>query len=74
MKIFINAKCSDCCHVRVEDKNDNSLYDDNGYVPDFLSIGKWGDYIQLTIDNETGKILNWKPIKVSDFKKDDEDE
>jgi hypothetical protein len=71
MKISIDAKCSDCCVVRVEDANGNELYDKDGYVPEFLSIGEWGDYLRLTIDNDTGKILNWKPIKKEDLQGED---
>jgi len=75
MKISIYAKCSDCCHVRVtEDAGQTELYDEDGYVPSFLSIQEYGDYIDLEIDNLTGKIMNWVPIKKEDLKKDEDDE
>jgi len=43
----------------------------NGYVPDFMP-GASGDYVELTIDIENGKILDWhKPtaIDLEIFKK-----
>lgn len=43
------------------------LYDDNklvgeydGYVPKFFPGQHFGDYVNLEIDIETGKIVNWK--------------
>ena len=32
----------------------------DGYVPDFFPGKHYGDYVQLEIDADTGKILNWK--------------
>jgi hypothetical protein len=49
----ISGKCSDCFSMTM----DGRYYD--GYVPGFLG---GGDYIELDIDLDTGKILNWKPI------------
>ena len=31
----------------------------NEYVPGFFPTEHFGDYLDLTIDIETGKILNW---------------
>ena len=36
------------------------LLDYDGYVPE-SSLGS-GDYLDFVIDNDTGRILNWKPI------------
>jgi len=36
--------------------SDGREYD--GYVPDFL--GKHGDYVKLTIDLDTGQVVDWK--------------
>ena len=49
----ISGKCSDCFSMLMDGKE----YD--GYVPGFLG---GGDYIELDIDLDTGKILNWKSI------------
>ena len=38
-----------------------------GEVPSHLGIGG-GDYVRLGIDNETGKIIGWKPLKPSEIK------
>lgn len=75
--LFINAKCSDLFSA--------FLYDDNkivgeydGYVPSFMPGEHYGDYVELEIDIETGKILNWKkPTKKQldeVFKKDKEND
>lgn len=53
-------------HVKVCDAGRYTLYDDNnvsiatidGYVPNGLVPGSYGDYIELTID-ENGIITNW---------------
>ena len=47
----------------------------SGYVPDFMPGEHYGDYVELTIELDTGKFLNWKkPTKkqlaVFDAKKD----
>lgn len=37
----------------------------SGYVPTFFPEEHYGDYIELDIDIDTGKITNWKkPTKV----------
>jgi len=71
MKIHIGGKCSDCCWATVTDKDGNILHEEDGYVPDWFFGG--GDYIDLIIDNDTGKILNWVPIKKEDLKKDEDE-
>lgn len=48
------AKCSDLFHGSFYDENDNESEFD-GYPPAF--IGR--DGVSLTIDLETGQILNW---------------
>ena len=53
MKIRISGKCSDLFYMQDLD----SGRDYQGYVPHFL--GSYGDYIELDIDTETGKIINW---------------
>lgn len=59
--LYVTAKCSDCCVVEFDDINHH------GYVPYIPGIGN-GDYIHLEIDNETGKIVGWKPLTVASFK------
>jgi hypothetical protein len=39
---------------------------ENDYVPNNLIPGKYGDYIELNI-NESGNITNWAPKDLSDF-------
>jgi len=53
----INAKCSDMCHVAFDNEEGNDAEGDGG-VPRHLGIGG-GDYIRLTIDCDSGQILDW---------------
>lgn len=59
--IHLSAKCSDL--FAMQDENGNQ-YD--GYVPDFFPEDHYGDYLILSIDTRTGKILNW-PKNLSDL-------
>lgn len=56
----ISAKCSDmfCASLVVDGKQVGEDYD--GYVPNFFPGDHYGDYVQLNIDVDTGKIINWK--------------
>jgi hypothetical protein len=56
----INAKCSDLCFVELKDENGKVIAEHDGYVPDFMPEEHYGDYVELDIDLETGRILNWK--------------
>ena len=65
--IQISAKCSDLFWARVKTDKEDFEYD--GYVPDFFPEEHYGDYVQLKIDLETGRILNWKTPTQADFEK-----
>jgi hypothetical protein len=57
--ISISAKCSDLFGAFLY--RDNKLVGEyDGYVPDFMPGEHYGDYVQLEIDINTGKIVNWK--------------
>jgi len=59
--ISISAKCSDMFFAQAHDKNGKKVGDDyDGYVPEFMPGEHFGDYVDLKIDIDTGKILNWK--------------
>lgn len=58
--IHISAKCSDL--FAMQDSEGNQ-YD--GHVPEFFPEDHFGDYVILSIDTKTGKILNWQK-KISD--------
>jgi hypothetical protein len=64
MIIHISAKCSDLFSMSVYNAQGQAVGEYDGYVPDFFPGEHYGDYVALTIDTQTGKILNWK--KVSD--------
>jgi hypothetical protein len=62
MAIF--AKTRDCANVRVTDTDGQDiLHVDGDYVPYGLGIGG-GDYLELTIDIETGMVVGWDAEKV----------
>lgn len=50
----ISAKCSDLFYAQLGAEE----YD--GYVPGFFPGEHFGDYVQLKIDVDTGKIIDWK--------------
>jgi len=60
--IKISAKCSDMFSAMLyEDGKATGEMD--GYVPRWLpnpSVDHYGDYVELEIDIDTGKIVNWK--------------
>lgn len=64
--ISITAKCSDMFSASLnEDGKEIGNY--SGYVPSWFpnsNVEHYGDYVELKIDLDTGKILNWvKPSK-----------
>jgi hypothetical protein len=65
MIINVQAWCNDRCTIDDNENNIGYL----GYVPNFLFIGKdtYGDAIRITIDVETGKILNWDAEKAKEW-------
>ena len=65
--IEISAKCSDLFSATVT--TDKGEFDYSCYVPEFFPEEHYGDYVQLKIDLETGRILNWKTPTQADFEK-----
>lgn len=59
--VYVNAKCSDCCDIVLQNDKNEYIEEHVGYVPKNIGIGG-GDYIELHIDNATGKIVDWVPI------------
>ncbi len=62
--ISITAKCSDMFAATWNNKE----YD--GYVPKWFPSQQtrhFGDYVELIIDLETGRILNWKKPSQEDL-------
>lgn len=64
----ITGKTSDLCFSELVAADGTTLKENDGYVPAMMPgqlLGQdpdshYGDYIILSIDIETGKILNWK--------------
>ena len=61
--VSISAKCSDLCSTQLIDADGIIHAEHDGYVPKFFSEEHYGDYVQLDIDLDTGKINNWKVTK-----------
>ena len=55
----LHLKVSDRFDATVTDQDGATLYDHEGYVPDFMPGQHYGDYVILDIDIDTGKIMNW---------------
>lgn len=70
--ITVSAKCSDMCFVRWPNGKTS-----DGYVPHISGLGG-GDYVKITIDIETGKVIGWDVDSVNqamlDQFQDDEEE
>ena len=63
MKLRITAKCSDMFDASLIDNKGEHVRHYSGYVPSWFpnpSVEHYGDYVDLDIDMETGRILNWK--------------
>ncbi len=68
--LTISAKCSDMCFCSFYNDESDNTFDHNGYVPLGLGIGDFGgDYVEMTIDAETGQIQGWKPLDSIDVVK-----
>ncbi len=61
----VSAKCSDCCFTELHDSEAKIRLSSDGYVPKGLGVGG-GDYIEITIDVDTGKVVGWKPFTNED--------
>ena len=63
VKVYMRAK--DTGFYTFEDKDNNCIYEEDGYVPDFLGIKSpaYGDDINFDTDIN-GFILNWKKKKI----------
>jgi hypothetical protein len=58
--VSISAKCSDLCFTALCGDRGTVLIEHDGYVPKFFPGEHYGDYVQLDIDMDTGKVTNWK--------------
>jgi len=67
---FFDMKVCDEGQYTLFDFEMNQIAHIDGYVPNSLLPGSYGDYLDMSID-ENGKILNWKPnANLNDFSKD----
>lgn len=66
--LSISAKCSDLCIATLKDQDGQTIHETDGYVPSFMPNGG-GDYVNIDIDLETGRILNWVKPDLSEVQK-----
>ena len=67
--MIITTKISGSMRAAFKDEDGEVMKNYDGQVPEFMPEKHWGDYINLEIDIETGRILNWKATRqdVADF-------
>jgi hypothetical protein len=73
--LIINAKSSDLCNTEYIVDGETRVESD-GYCPNIKGVGG-GDYIELRIDLDTGKLLGYDPVShkdVMDELTDEDDE
>jgi len=59
--LSICVKCSDAFTARLFSMDEiEPIATHDGYVPDFMPEEHYGDYVELDIDIDTGRIINWK--------------
>jgi hypothetical protein len=68
IKISVSVKHSDLASLIIE-KDSKVVLDHDGYMLPILGISDDGDYTSFEVDNETGKIIGWKPLTDKDIKK-----
>ena len=71
--IKITAHVRDCFSATTTD-SEGEEYDYQGYVPSWMPGESYGDDFTLLVDNETGRILNWKPVDIDDVKEENEED
>ena len=64
--ISVSAKCSDLCFVQVYDDQHECVKEHDGYVPEIFPQGG-GDYLEFTIDVDTGQIVDWHKFDRRNF-------
>lgn len=68
--IKFTAKCSDCFGGSIHDQDGKQIgKDHDGYVPDFFPGNHYGDYVEMEVELETGRILNWTPPTAEQIEK-----
>ena len=64
MILKVCAKCSDLCSMELLADDKTELGNYSGYVPVWLpntNVKHYSNYVELTIDTTTGKIIDWTP-------------
>ena len=66
MILKISAKSSDSNDITVINQDGDIILDVEGYLPEIHKVCN-GDYIFISIDTETGKIVGWNEQSKKDF-------
>lgn len=59
MKLCLKVRDEFAATFHIDNNSKHILFDYEGYVPGFMPGDHYGDYVELEIDLDTGKILNW---------------
>lgn len=65
--VDVSAKVCDSGLYWLKDQNEVTFVQVQDYVPSWFPGEHYGDYLDFTIDLETGQILNWKPPTAEDL-------
>jgi len=68
-EIRLCCKVRDCFSAGIYGQDGEEIFDYEGYVPDFFPGNHYGDYLELNIDLETGRITNWNKPSEEDIQK-----
>jgi hypothetical protein len=60
-RVTISMKHNDLVVMCLDDENGREVFDHDGYMPQ-VGMFSCDDQTEIIIDNETGKIIGWKPI------------
>lgn len=70
--VRIGGKVSDMGWAEMLNSEGKYLAKSGAYMPDIEGICS-GDYIDIAIDNETGRIIGWVPLKPEDLDDGEQD-
>lgn len=66
MIVSIGGKVRDMGYIILSQDDETYAFRECDYMP-YISFLCGGDDIDIRIDNETGKIIGWRPLELEDF-------
>lgn len=59
MRVCLKVRDQFNATFHTNESSNTALFEYEGYVPGFMPGDHFGDYVELDIDLDTGRILNW---------------